>query len=146
MKKHESSDDMKKELDVLLSKLNALEIIAADEFQKGVVKVLRKLVEGQIHSVNEFDHLKKALDLITLQLFDVKTKSDHDLRTVSDSPHSVHFTSMEFPKSRTFSILEPQHGQFICFESDIAYGPIFVDYFVCKSFSLVWCGAPHRIY
>ena len=74
MKKHESSDDMKKELDVLLSKLNALEIIATDEFQKGVVKVLRRLVEGQIHSVNEFDHLKKALDLITLQLFDVKNK------------------------------------------------------------------------
>jgi len=74
MKKHESADDMKKELDVLLSKLNALEIIASDEFQKGVVKVLRRLVEGQMHSVNEFEHLKKALDLITLQLFDVKNK------------------------------------------------------------------------
>jgi hypothetical protein len=74
MKKHESADDMKKELDVLLSKLNALEIIALDEFQKGVVKVLRRLVEGQMHSVNEFEHLKKALDLITLQLFDVKNK------------------------------------------------------------------------
>jgi hypothetical protein len=74
MKKHESADDMKKELDILLSKLNALEIIASDEFQKGTVKVLRRLVEGQIHSVNEFEHLKKALDLITLQLFDVKNK------------------------------------------------------------------------
>ncbi|MBM2852456.1 MAG: hypothetical protein HW420_1003 [Candidatus Nitrosotenuis sp.] len=74
MKKHESADDMKKELDVLLSKLNALEIIASDEFQKGAVKVLRRLVEGQMHSVNEFEHLKKALDLITLQLFDVKNK------------------------------------------------------------------------
>lgn len=74
MKKHESAEDIKKELDVLLSKLNALEIIAADEFQKGVVKVLRRLVEGQMHSVNEFEHLKKALDLITLQLFDVKNK------------------------------------------------------------------------
>ena len=74
MKKHESSEDMKKELDILLSKLNALEIIASDEFQKGIVKVLRRLVEGQMHSVNEFDHLKKALDLITLQLFEVKNK------------------------------------------------------------------------
>jgi len=74
MKRHESADDMKKELDVLLSKINALEIIAADEFQKGTIKVLRRLVEGQIHSVNEFEHLKKALDLITLQLFDVKNK------------------------------------------------------------------------
>ena len=74
MKKHESSDDMKKELDVLLSKLNALEIIAADEFQKGVVKVLRRLVEGQIHSINEFEHIKKALDLTMLQIFEVKNK------------------------------------------------------------------------
>ena len=74
MKRHESADDMKKELDVLLSKLNALEIIAADEFQKGTVKVLRRLVEGQMHSINEFEHLKKALDLITLEIFDVKNK------------------------------------------------------------------------
>jgi hypothetical protein len=76
MEKHRSSDDMKKELDVMLSKLNALEIIAQDEFQKGTVKVLRRLVEGQIHSINEFDHLKKALDLITLQLFEVKNKQN----------------------------------------------------------------------
>jgi hypothetical protein len=76
MKEHRSSDDLKKELDVLLSKLNALEIIASDEFQKGTVKVIRRLVEGQIHSINEFDHLKKALDLITLQLFEVKNKQN----------------------------------------------------------------------
>lgn len=74
MKKHESSDDMKKELDIVLSKLNALEIIAADEFQKGVVKVLRRLVEGQIHSINEFEHIKKALDLTMLQIFEVKNQ------------------------------------------------------------------------
>jgi len=76
MEKHRSSDDMKKELDTMLSRLNALEIIAQDEFQKGTVKVLRRLVEGQIHSINEFDHLKKALDLITLQLFEVKNKQN----------------------------------------------------------------------
>ncbi|MBI5697049.1 MAG: hypothetical protein HZC29_00790 [Thaumarchaeota archaeon] len=75
MSKHQSSDEMKKELDNMLSKLNALEIVAHDEFQKGTVKVLRRLVEGQIHSVNEFDHLKKALDLLTLQLFEVKNKT-----------------------------------------------------------------------
>ncbi len=74
MKKHESSDDMRKELDVVLSKLNALEIIAADEFQKGTVKVLRRLVEGQIHSINEFEHIKKALDLTMLQIFEVKNQ------------------------------------------------------------------------
>lgn len=75
MGNHQSPDEMKKELDVALSKLNALEIIAKDEFQKGTIKVLRKLVEGQIHSINEFGHLKKALDLLTLQLFDVQNKT-----------------------------------------------------------------------
>ena len=76
MGNHQSSEEMKKELDNMLSKLNALEIVAHDEFQKGTVKVLRRLVEGQIHSVSEFDHLKKALDLITLQLFEVKSKTN----------------------------------------------------------------------
>ncbi len=76
MGNHQSSDELKKELDAMLSKLNALEILAHDEFQKGTVKVLRRLVEGQIHSINEFDHLKKALDLLTLQIFEVKNKTD----------------------------------------------------------------------
>ncbi|HXG74845.1 MAG TPA: hypothetical protein VNK44_08535 [Candidatus Nitrosotenuis sp.] len=75
MKEHRSSDELKKELDILLSKLNALEIVAGDEFQKGTVKVLRRLVEGQIHSINEFEHLKKALDLLTLQIFELKNKT-----------------------------------------------------------------------
>lgn len=74
MNKHTSDDEMKKELDNLLSKLNAMEIIASNEFQKGSVKVLRALVEGQIHSINEFGHLKKAIDLITLELFKVQNK------------------------------------------------------------------------
>ena len=72
MKKHSPPDEMKEDLDNLLAKINALEVSAPDEYQKGVVKVLRALVEGQIHSINEFEHLKKAIDLVTLQLFDVK--------------------------------------------------------------------------
>lgn len=75
MADHKSPDEMKKEFDSILSKLNALEIIAQDEFQKGIVKTLKKLTEGQIQSINEFEHLKKALDLLTLQLFEVKNKS-----------------------------------------------------------------------
>jgi len=74
MKKHVPSEEMKKDLDNLLSKLNAMEIVSKDEFQKNTVKVLRALVEGQIHSINEFDHLKKAIDLLTLQLFEVQNK------------------------------------------------------------------------
>lgn len=76
MKKHSPPDEMKKDLENLLAKINALEVSAPDEYQKGIVKVLRALVEGQIHSVTEFDHLKKAIDLVTLQLFDVQKKSN----------------------------------------------------------------------
>lgn len=76
MTKHAPAEEMKKDLDNLHSKINALEIVASDEYQKGVVKVLRALVDGQIHSINEFEHLKKAIDLVTLQLFDVQKKAN----------------------------------------------------------------------
>ncbi len=74
MKKHSSSDELKKELDIMMSKINALEVVASGEYQKGVVKVLRALAEGQIHSINEFEHLKKAIDLLTLQLFETQNR------------------------------------------------------------------------
>ncbi len=74
MKEHRPSDQLKKDLENLLARINALEISAPDEYQKGIVKVLRALVEGQIHSVDEFEHLKKAIDLVTLQLFDAQNK------------------------------------------------------------------------
>ena len=75
MEKHASKDDLIKNYENLLAKINALEVAAKDDYQKSVIKVLRMLTEGQIHSINEFDHLKKAIDLVTLQLFDVKNKS-----------------------------------------------------------------------
>jgi hypothetical protein len=74
MSKHAPVDEMKKNLDNLLSKINAMEIVASDEFEKGAVKILRELVKGQIHSINEFGHLKKAIDLLTLELFNVQNK------------------------------------------------------------------------
>ncbi len=74
MEKHKPSEEMIKELDNMLSKINAMEIVASDNFQKNSIKIMRALVEGQMHSINEFDHLKKALDLLTLQLFDVQNK------------------------------------------------------------------------
>ena len=75
MEKHASKDDMLKNYENLLAKINALEVSSKDDYQRNVIKVLRMLTEGQIHSINEFDHLKKAIDLLTLQLFDVKNKS-----------------------------------------------------------------------
>ncbi len=74
MNKHKPSDEMIKELDNILSKLNAMEIVASDDNQKNSIKIMRSLVEGQIHSINEFQHLKKAIDLLTLELFDVQNK------------------------------------------------------------------------
>src|SRR2546428_11051823 len=68
-----------KDLDILKSKLNALEVSATDNFQKSLIEVLRVLVENQLHSLNEFDHLKKAIDLPTLQIFKVERKAVHDL-------------------------------------------------------------------
>ena len=47
MGNHQSSDQMKNDLEIMLSKINALEIIAGDEFQKGTVKVLREI--GRAH-------------------------------------------------------------------------------------------------
>ena len=75
MSKHKPSDEMIKEFDALLSKLNAMEIVAADDIQKNSIKVMRALVQGQIHSINEFTHLKKAIDLLTLQLFEVQNNT-----------------------------------------------------------------------
>lgn len=72
MNKHTNSEEMKKNFDNLLSKINAMEIVASDEFQKGTAKVLRVLVESQIHSINEFEHLKKAIDLLTVELFKIQ--------------------------------------------------------------------------
>ena len=74
MDKHKPSNEMIKDLDNLLSKLNGMEIVASDDFQKNSIKIMRALIEGQMHSINEFQHMKKALDLLTLQLFDVQNK------------------------------------------------------------------------
>jgi len=74
MDKHKPSDEMIKDLDNILSKLNAMEIVASDDYQKNSIRIMRSLVDGQMHSINEFQHLKKALDLLMMQLFDVQNK------------------------------------------------------------------------
>ena len=74
MDKHKPSDEMIKDLDNILSKLNAMEIVASDDYQKNSIRIMRSLVEGQMHSINEFQHLKKGMDLLMLQIFDVQNK------------------------------------------------------------------------
>ena len=64
MDKHKPSDEMLKDLDNMLSKINAMEIVASDDYQKNSIKIMRMLVEGQMHSINEFQHLKKGNGLV----------------------------------------------------------------------------------
>ena len=61
-------------MDMLLSRLNALEVSATDNFQKSIIGILRAIIETQSHSLDEFEHLKKAIDLLTLQLFKLDKK------------------------------------------------------------------------
>ena len=75
MDKHKPSDEMIQDLDNILSKLNAMEIVASDDYQKNSIRIMRALVNGQMHSINEFQHLKKGMDLLMLQIFDVENKS-----------------------------------------------------------------------
>lgn len=70
------SKEMKKDLDIVQSKINALEASSDDKYQRSVMNVLKILAENQKHMVDEFDHLKKALDLVTLQIFKVESRLD----------------------------------------------------------------------
>ena len=66
------SKNMQKDLDILQSRLDALEISTTDRYDKSLVGVLKILVENQKHLIDEFEHLKKAIDLLTLQIFKVE--------------------------------------------------------------------------
>lgn len=75
LSKPESKDQSaRKEMEVVLSRLNALEVSATDNFQKSVIGVLRALAETQIHSLNDLDHIKKGMDLLMMQIFKVENK------------------------------------------------------------------------
>ncbi len=67
---------MQKDLDAMESRLDALEASTADKYQKSMISVLKGLTENQRHLVQEFEHLKKAIDLLTLQIFKVEKKLD----------------------------------------------------------------------
>ena len=66
--KHHGTE-IKKELDALMSKISALEASTTDRDKKAVMGILLVIIENQKHSVDEFEHLKKALDLLTVQIF-----------------------------------------------------------------------------
>lgn len=62
-------DEAKRELDAMAAKVSALEAAASDEWQRGVARVLGALVSGQAHSLDEFGHHRKAMDLLLMEIF-----------------------------------------------------------------------------
>ena len=76
MKKDILHDDRKKDLEIIMSRINGLEVSATDEYQIAMVSVLRILVQGEINLFTEFEHLKKAIDLITLEIFKLQNKTN----------------------------------------------------------------------
>lgn len=73
------SKNMQKELDILQSRLDALEASSSDRYVKSMISVLKVLLENQKHFVDEFEHLKKAIDLLTLQIFKVEKATTHSI-------------------------------------------------------------------
>ncbi|MGI0018598.1 MAG: hypothetical protein ACREA1_07800 [Nitrosotalea sp.] len=61
--------ELKKELDALISRISALEAASTDREKKSLMGVLKVLAENQKHFADEFEHLKKALDLMMVQIF-----------------------------------------------------------------------------
>ena len=75
MKKHIPLDSTIKDLEDVMSRVNGLDVSSTDEYQKSVVSVLKTLVQGEITLFKEFEHLKKAIDLVTLEMFKLKNKN-----------------------------------------------------------------------
>ena len=73
--KHAPADQMKKDLEILLARINALEAAARDEHQRGSVKVMRSLAEGQMHALGEIEHLKKAMDLLLSEIWKLQSRA-----------------------------------------------------------------------
>ena len=76
MKKDIPHNDRKKDLEIIMSRINGLEVSATDEYQIAMVSVLKMLVQGEINLFAEFEHLKKAIDLITLEIFKLQNKTN----------------------------------------------------------------------
>ena len=75
MKKHIPIDSTIKELDDIMSRVNGLEVSSTDEYQRAITSVLKTLLQGEITLFKEFEHLKKAIDLVPLEMFKLKNKS-----------------------------------------------------------------------
>ncbi len=63
--------ELKKELDVVISRISALEAATTDRETKSLMGILKTLAENQKHLADEAEHIKKALDLMMMQIFKV---------------------------------------------------------------------------
>ena len=75
MGKHIAHDNIVKELDIMISRINGLEASSTDEYQRSMSSVLKTLAQGELNMFQELEHMKKALDLLTLELFKIKNKT-----------------------------------------------------------------------
>lgn len=76
MEKHIAHNNIVKELDIMISRINGLEASSTDEYQRSMSSVLKTLAQGELNMFQELEHMKKALDLLTLELFKIKNKTD----------------------------------------------------------------------
>ena len=99
LKKHIPIDSTIKELDDIMSRVNGLEVSSTDEYQRAITSVLKTLVQGEITLFKEFEHLKKAIDLVTLEMFKLKNKSqfysNSDIFSVVESIQVLLLTSLQ---------------------------------------------------
>ena len=56
---------------------------APNEKYTDLFGAIRVLAEGQKHSLGEMEHLKKAIDLLTLELFKVNSRHNSDKKTAN---------------------------------------------------------------
>ena len=70
------AEKMKKDLEIMKTRLNALYVSSTDTYQKSTIGIMKGLAENQVTLIDEFEHLKKAIDLLTLHVFQVEKKLD----------------------------------------------------------------------
>ncbi len=63
--------ELKKELDIMISRIDALDAASTDKEKKSLLGVMKSLAENQKHLIDESEHIKKALDLMMVQIFKV---------------------------------------------------------------------------
>ncbi len=83
MKDHIPATTILSQLDALISRMNALEANSPNEKYTDLFGAIRVLAEGQKHALGEAEHLKKAIDLLTLELFKVNSRYNSSEKTTN---------------------------------------------------------------